>query len=95
MEYILFIHNNNDIKTESSQWDEFFEEANKSDMFLGGSEITYLCQLGKEKIKRASDNVGGFMRFETGTKDALLDLLTRHPVYLAGGTLELCEMPKS
>jgi acetylglutamate kinase len=35
------------------------------------------------------------MRFETDEKVKLLELLQSHPVVVHGGTVELCEMPRS
>jgi len=95
MEYILFIHKNTDSTTTREQWDEFFVAANESGMFLGGSEISNQIQIGNKPIQKITDNIGGFMRFESDDENAVLELLKKHPVILEGGTLELCEMPKS
>jgi hypothetical protein len=35
------------------------------------------------------------MRFDADDKQALLDLLATHPNLVHGGTVELCELPKS
>jgi hypothetical protein len=35
------------------------------------------------------------MRFDSDNKQALLDLLKSHPAVAHGGSVELCEMPKS
>ena len=95
MEYILFIHKNTDAVASSVQWDEFFIAAKRSGLFLGGSEISNQIQLGNKEVKNITDTVGGFMRFEAENKTAILALLNMHPILLQGGTLELCEMPKS
>ncbi|MCH2046721.1 MAG: hypothetical protein MK212_21585 [Saprospiraceae bacterium] len=95
MEYILFIHNNNDKPTSSDQWNHFFTEASKSGLFLGGSEIANQIQVGEKRVDNITNTVAGFMRFEADNKEAILELLKIHPVSLQGGTLELCEMPKS
>ena len=95
MEYILFIHNNVDAATTETQWNSFFIEANKSGVFLGGSEISNQMQIGKKPVKKITDDISGFMRFEAEDKNTILALLEKHPVIVQGGTLELCEMPKS
>ena len=51
--------------------------------------------LGSQPVPAITDSVAGFMRFETDDKNALMQLLKLHPVLAHGGTLELCEMPKS
>ena len=95
MEYILFIHNNADSPANSQQWDDFFTAANASGTFLGGSEISTRIQVGSKDVENITNNVAGFMRFESDDKNVILKLLEKHPVALTGGTLELCEMPKS
>ena len=35
------------------------------------------------------------MRFDAEDRAKLLELLKQHPVVLHGGSVELCEMPKS
>ena len=42
-----------------------------------------------------TETVGGFMRFDSDDPEELRALLMEHPVILHGGTIELCEMPKS
>ena len=95
MEYILFIHNNNDVITTEDQWNSFFIEAKKSGVFQDGSEISNQYQVGKKEVKKITDSIGGFMRFESENKNKILSLLEKHPVFIQGGTLELCEMPKN
>lgn len=95
MEYILFIHNNNDSVTTEEQWKSFFIEAKKSGVFQGGSEISNQYQIGKKTVPKITNNIGGFMRFESNDKNTILSLLEKHPVIIQGGTLELCEMPKN
>ena len=95
MEYILFIHDNVDHPTTESQWTEFFSVANESGMFRGGSEISSGVQIGAKPVKYATDSVVGYMRFESDDFEALVQLLELHPVRRQGGTLELCETPKT
>jgi hypothetical protein len=95
MEYILFIHNNTEAVTTEDQWQSFFSEAKKSGIFQGGSEISNQYQIGKKPVQKITNNIGGFMRFESDDRNKILALLEKHPVIIQGGTLELCEMPKS
>jgi hypothetical protein len=95
MEYILFIHKNVDIETSSEQWNEFFIAAKESGVFLGGSEISNQIQIGNKPIKKITDSIDGFMRFESEDINIILELLKKHPIIIQGGSLELCEMPKS
>lgn len=95
MEYILFIHKNVDTPTLDSEWSEFFERARHSGLFLGGSEIGTRSQFGSKPVINVTESVAGFMRFEAENIAELEALLKYHPVAIHGGTLELCEMPKS
>ena len=95
MEYILFIHNNVDTPTSDTQWSEFFVAARESGIFRGGSEIANSTQLGNKSVALITDSIGGFMRFDSDDIGKLLQLLELHPTLVQGGTLELCEMPKT
>lgn len=94
MEYIVFIHNNTDNDTKDEQWHSFFSLATNSGIFQGGSEIYNPETIGKKSIPNITNNIDGFMQFETDNKEKLLSLLENHPVIIEGGSLELCEMPK-
>ncbi len=95
MEYILFIHNNARTRASAEEWDCFFTKARASGMFAGGSEIANRQLLGMQPGLCITDSIGGFMRFEADDKSALLQLLESHPVLVHGGTIELCEMPRT
>ena len=95
MEYIVFIHGNVDTRTTEAQWSAFFEAAEKSGIFGGGSEIAEGHRLGHKDITPTTDSIVGVMRFETDDVTALNALLALHPVFIQGGSLEVCKMPKS
>lgn len=95
MEYILFIHKNHDSVPTGEQWESFFIQAQKSKIFKGGSEISNQLQIGNKKVSKITNTIGGFMRFEAEDSNEIKDLLKNHPVLVEGGTLELCEMPRS
>ena len=95
MEYILFIHNNADQPATESQWEAFFSAASQSGIFNGGSEIGNSVQIGTKATTLASSSVVGYMHFQTDDINQLHKLLEIHPVYIQGGTLELCEAPKT
>lgn len=95
MEYILFIHNNVDNLTTDEQWNTFFTAARSSGIFAGGSEIGKRIQIGNKQVRPITDSVDGYMRFETDDINKIHELLKLHPVIIQGGTVELCELPKS
>lgn len=95
MEYIVFIHKNTDSETDSEQWDTFFNTARQSGLFKGGSAIGERYVVGSKSVTPITDSIEGYMRFDADSFQDLLALLNDHPVVLNGGTVEVCEMPKT
>ena len=95
MEYVVFIHNNTDTNTKEEQWESFFNAARESGVFNGGSEIANQFQIGNKPVQKITSSIVGIMCFESESKNKILKLLEQHPVIMQGGTLELCEMPKT
>ncbi len=94
MEYITFMHGNSDGKATPDEWNTFFELARDSGLFRGGSEIGERFTVGRDAPVVMS-TVAGYMRFDADDLDELLALLQNHPTILHGGTIEVCELPKS
>jgi hypothetical protein len=95
MQYIALIHRNTDTTPTSAEWDHFFEVAGETGMFKGGSAIGTRHTLGRKTVPDTTQDVGGFMRFDSEHLSQLNKLLESHPVIKHGGTIELCEMPES
>ena len=95
MQYIAFIHNNTASMPTADEWERFFSEAKESGMFKGGSEIGLRHMIGQKDISNVLESVGGYMRFDSDDIVRLRELLEKHPVVIHGGTIELCEMPRS
>lgn len=94
-EYLLLIHGNEKTASTAAEWDQFFSAAHASGAFAGGSEVGKRELIGDSASAHPSDHLAGYMRFDTADKAMLLELLKKHPVVLHGGTVELCELPKS
>lgn len=95
MQYILFVHNNNKSPTSADQWSEFFTAAQKSGVFTGGSAINAGIAWGADLEQMVSDAIAGYMLFETDDITKIHRLLKLHPVVIQGGTVELCEAPRT
>ena len=95
MQYIALIHKNTDSTPTADEWDRFFEAAKATGMFKGGSEIGLRYTVGQKVVPDITENVGGYMRFDSDDLERLQALLEDHPVTKHGGTIELFEMPKS
>jgi len=94
-QYILLIQGNSDTDPTSEEWESFFFSARKSGFFKGGSEMGKRFAIGNDQSAVTTDHIVGFMRFDTDDLDKLKELLSQHPVVLNGGSVELCEMPRS
>ena len=95
MQYIALIHKNTDTTPTSAEWARFFEVAAETGMFKGGSEIGLRHTVGKKMVRDTTQDVGGFMRFDSEDLDQIKEILEQHPVVKHGGTIELLEMPES
>ena len=93
MDYIAFIKSNPDSSGTRAEWESFFVSASKSGMFRGESELGKRYPIGTGDAPETTDQIDGFMRFESATLGPLADLLKSHPVILHGGAIELREMP--
>ena len=93
-QYILLVHGNAKTLPSAEEWDDFFKLASDSGLFKGGSEIGERVMVGEMEAVVSSQNIVGYMRFDSGNRQSVIDLLERHPVVVHGGTVELCEMPR-
>jgi hypothetical protein len=94
-QYLLLIQGNATSPTAPAEWDRFFAAARASGLFEGGSAVGQREFIGNSTSARSTAHITGYMRFDSTDKQPLLDLLKIHPVVLHGGTVELCELPKS
>lgn len=94
-QYILLIQNNVTTDSTPEEWEIFFTAARQSGLFEGGSEIGKREIIGDTESAKPTDHIVGYMRFDSDDKQKVLDLLEKHPVVIHGGSVELCEMPKS
>ncbi|MGI9239578.1 MAG: hypothetical protein ACR2RV_02185 [Verrucomicrobiales bacterium] len=94
-QFIVLIHGNARSVPSDEEWEEFVATAVASRLFRGGSEIGERSVIGAQELAGASQHIVGFMRFDSADRGAVVALLERHPVVLHGGSVELCEMPRS
>ena len=82
MQYITFMHNNVKSQPSDKDWQHFFEIANQSGLFRGGSAIGKRTTIGKDGVPDITSHIGGYMRFDAESLDELIELLNQHPVPL-------------
>jgi hypothetical protein len=94
MQYLALMHNNTNAEPTAEAWERFFAAAGASGMFRDGSAMGARRVVGPE-VPDTTRYVGGFMRFDADDIAPLLALLEQHPVVKCGGSVELCELPKT
>ena len=89
-----FMHANTEVQGSEEEWNAFFARAQASGLFSGGSAMGKRWTVGKP-ADTLSDGLAGYMRFDAENIEDLLELLEAHPIIRGGGTIEICQMPKS
>ncbi|MGV3681843.1 MAG: YciI family protein [Acidovorax sp.] len=98
-EYILLMHEDASDRAASNdpeQWDRYLGWLRSTGQFDGGSEIGagQRCRKGQPG-EPAARNIGGFIRVRAASLDDARQFLAGNPVYEAGGTVEVRELPRS
>jgi hypothetical protein len=93
-QYILLIHGNAKSASSQDEWNSFFKIARESGLFIGGSGIEDARIIIGDTSAKPSDQIVGYMRFDSEDKQKILDLLQKHPIVVHGGSVELCEMAR-
>ena len=94
-QFLLLIQNNMKSTTTPAEWESFITAAKKSGRFQGGSALGERVSVGDTQSAHSTQHIGGYMRFDADDKAKILELLKKHPVVMHGGSVELCEMPKT
>jgi hypothetical protein len=95
LQYIALIHGNAVTPPTADEWERFFDVAQRSGLFRGGSAIGNAVRIGAPEPLSSADAIVGFMRFDADALGELHELLAVHPVICNGGSIDLCEMPRS
>jgi hypothetical protein len=98
-DYILFMHDDAQetppADTEAA-WGGYLEALNKSGQFLGGSALGGGKCFGKSGATREiTDHITGYIRVQADSIDDARRFLEGNPVFEAGGTVEIRELPRS
>ncbi len=94
-QYIVLVQDNARTKPSAEEWNQFIAAAKQTGLFEGGSAIGNRVMLGNTQSAKPTGHINGYMRFDSDDRQALLDLLAKHPVVVQGGSVELCELPKT
>jgi hypothetical protein len=97
-EYILLMHDDvadQAIADDGELWGKYFTSLHQSGQFDGGSSIGRgQCMRKNQASIPALTRVTGFIRVRATSLEDASRFLTGNPVYEAGGTVEIRELPK-
>jgi len=92
-DFLLLMHD--DATSPVEGWDKYFGHLKKSGHFVGGSAIGRgLCFNKSGPAPNLSSHLTGFIRISAETLAHAQTLLLGNPVFEAGGTIEIRELPK-
>lgn len=97
-DYILLMHSDCTdlvVANDSVAWEHYFTLLHKSGLFDGGSEIGKGLTFRKAGQPGAScDQLSGYIRLRASSLEHAQSFLSGNPVYEAGGTVEIRELPR-
>jgi hypothetical protein len=97
-EYLFLMHG--DAPAESGAaahtWPAYFARLRAADAFEGGSAIgDGICARKAGDTAGIARHITGYLRIRAESMDAARALLAGNPVYEAGGTVEIRELPRT
>ncbi|OYY72643.1 YciI family protein [Sphingomonas sp. 28-63-12] len=94
-DYILLMHRDADPDVDDTGWDAYFDKLSATGMFQGGSSIgDGICINKAGRPPPVSAQLGGFIRIQAPDLATAQTLVIGNPVFEAGGTIEIRELPK-
>lgn len=98
-EFILFMHDDavdTAIATDGNLWAQYMSSLRTSGRFDGGSSIGTGTVFRKGRADTAAETViSGYLRVRAENADEARRFLVGNPVYEAGGTVEIRELPRT
>ena len=94
-DYIFLMHDDAAGGT-GLDWEPYLSRLRETGVFQGGSEIgDGACFRKAGAAPEPTAHIGGFIRVTASDLDAAKKLLAGNPVFEAGGTVEIRELPRS
>jgi hypothetical protein len=91
-DFVFLMHG--DCVSDEAPWEPYLHHLNESGAFQGGSAIGEgVCARKAGAPAPLTANLVGFIRINADSLDAARSLLAGNPVFEAGGTVEIRELP--
>jgi hypothetical protein len=92
-DYLLLMHN--DAPGADHDWPVYFAKLRGEGAFQGGSSMGGgVCVSKAGSTKPITNYLSGYIRIRAASLDAARALVIGNPVYEAGGTIEIRELPR-
>ena len=93
-EYILLMHD--DALDDGNAWEPYLERLKKTGCFQGGSAIgDGVCARKTGAPPSVTAHLTGYIRVNADSLDHAKSMLTGNPLFEAGGTVEIRELPRT
>jgi hypothetical protein len=93
-EYMLLMHG--DAEADANAWQPYISELQRRGVFEGGSAIgDGICVRKSGESSAITAHVTGYMRVNVETLEQAKSLLAGNPLFEAGGTVEIRELPRT
>jgi hypothetical protein len=95
-DYLFLMHNDAVQPVDQAKWEPYLARLRRTGALRGGSEIGGGVCLRKSGAKAClTDHLRGFIRVAAASIDAAQALVQGNPVFEAGGTVEIRDLPQS
>jgi hypothetical protein len=93
-DYIFLMHSDTTTAEDLTAWGPYFASLRAHGAFEGGSAMGGGAAFRKSGAAAALSPVEGFIRVNAPSLEAACAFLSGNPVYEAGGTVEIRELPE-
>jgi hypothetical protein len=95
-DFIFLMHDDTTAPVNEAVWEAYFGLLNRSGVFRGGSEIGQGVGVRKDGAAGPlASHITGFIRIEAADLQQARRMVEGNPVFEAGGTVEIRELPPS
>ncbi len=97
-DYLFLMHNDvtDDSRSRDNDWAAYISKLQQAGVFQGGSAIgDGVCMTKNGTPPRITTQLSGFIRVQAESLSKAQQLVQGNPVFEAGGTVEIRELPKT
>lgn len=95
-DYLFLMHDATTGSDSGRDWERYLTKLRASGHFSGGSEIGGGVCVSKSGVTASvTAHLSGYMRVQADSIEEARELLQGNPVFEAGGTVEIRELPRS